>query len=59
MAGDFNVPIGTRQGAYMSKDDLLNCSMLLQRTTLVAGDFVKTLEKIKAGDFAYLDPRTQ
>ena len=30
--------------------------MLLQRTTLVAGDFVKTLEKIKAGDFAYLDP---
>jgi DNA adenine methylase len=56
VAGDFNVPIGTRQGEYMSKDDLLNCSTLLQSTTLVAGDFVDTLEKVRAGDFVYLDP---
>lgn len=54
--GDFNVPMGTRQGGYISKDDLLNCSMLLQGTTLVVGDFVKTLEKVRAGDFVYLDP---
>jgi len=54
--GRFNVPMGTRLGEYFSKDDLLNCSKLLQRATLVAGDFVKTLERVKAGDFVYLDP---
>ncbi len=54
--GKFNVPMGIRLGEYFSKDDLLNCSKLLQRTTLVAGDFVKTLEQVKADDFVYLDP---
>jgi DNA adenine methylase len=54
--GDFNVPMGTRQGAYISKDDFLNCSLLLQNATLVVGDFVKTLEKVRPGDFVYLDP---
>lgn len=54
--GQFNVPMGKRPGAYFSKDDLLHCSRLLERTTLVAGDFVKTLECVRAGDFVYLDP---
>lgn len=54
--GGFNVPMGKRPGAYFSKDDLINCSKLLQRATLVAGDFTKTLERVKAGDFVYLDP---
>jgi DNA adenine methylase len=56
MNGEFNVPMGTRLGEYFGKDDLLNCSKLLQRTTLVAGDFAKTLDRVKAGDFVYLDP---
>ncbi len=56
MNGEFNVPMGTRLGEYFSKDDLVGCSKLLQTTTLVAGDFVKTLERVKAGDFVYLDP---
>lgn len=56
MDGQFNVPMGTRLGAYFSKDDLVACSKLLRRTTLVAGDFAKTLEQVKAGDFVYLDP---
>jgi len=56
MNGEFNVPMGTRPGEYFSKDDLLGCSELLRRTSLVAGDFVKTLEQVKAGDFVYLDP---
>lgn len=56
MEGAFNVPMGSRTGEYFSKDDLIDCSKLLQRTTLVAGDFVKTLEGVKAGDFVYLDP---
>jgi DNA adenine methylase len=56
LRGDFNVPMGTRQGAYISKDDFLTCSRLLQNATLVVGDFAKTLEKVRAGDFVYLDP---
>jgi DNA adenine methylase len=56
MAGEFNVPMGTRLGEYFSKDDLVSCSKLLQRATLIAGDFVKTLERVEAGDFVYLDP---
>lgn len=54
--GHFNVPMGKRPGAYFSKDDLVQCAQLLKRTTLVAGDFSKTLEKVKQGDFVYLDP---
>jgi DNA adenine methylase len=54
--GHFNVPMGQRPGAYFSKEDLIDCSMLLQRATLVAGDFASTLERVKAGDFVYLDP---
>ncbi len=56
MNGDFNVPMGKRPGEYFSKEDLLHCSKLLRRTTLVAGDFEKTLERVEAGDFVYLDP---
>jgi DNA adenine methylase len=56
MDGEFNVPMGTRLGEYFSKEDLLACSKLLQGTTLVTGDFVKTLQRVKAGDFVYLDP---
>ncbi|MBI2898590.1 MAG: Dam family site-specific DNA-(adenine-N6)-methyltransferase [Planctomycetes bacterium] len=54
--GEFNVPIGVRPGEYFSKEDLILCASLLKRAKLVAGDFAKTLEHVKAGDFVYLDP---
>lgn len=54
--GEFNVPIGVRPGAYFSKEDFLLCARLLERATLVAGDFEKTLEHVQEGDFVYLDP---
>jgi DNA adenine methylase len=54
--GDFNVPMGTRLGAYLSKNDLLHCAELLQRATLISGDFTKTLKTVREGDFVYLDP---
>ena len=54
--GDFNVPMGDRVGAYFTKSDLMNCSNLLKRATLVEGDFLKTLNRVTAGDFVYLDP---
>lgn len=54
--GDFNVPIGRHPGAYFAEDDLLRCSQQLRRATLIAGDFSKPLQRVKAGDFVYLDP---
>ncbi len=55
-SGDFNVPMGTKPGAYFSKADLLLCSSLLKRTKLIAGDFERTLQHVQSGDFVYLDP---
>ena len=44
--GKFNVPEGTRLGTYFSQDDLLSCSELLRKATLIEGDFVKTLKRV-------------
>jgi DNA adenine methylase len=55
-SGDFNVPMGREPGAYFSKADLLLCSSLLKRAKLIAGDFERTLQHVRAGDFVYLDP---
>jgi DNA adenine methylase len=54
--GAFNVPIGTKQGAYFSRSDLRACSDMLKRTKLVAADFERTLQHVRKGDFVYLDP---
>jgi DNA adenine methylase len=56
MRGEFNVPMGKGSGEYFTREDLLNCSDALQRTVLVVGDFERTLKRVKAGDFVYLDP---
>jgi DNA adenine methylase len=55
-AGQFNVPMGSKLSAYISKDDLSRCSKMLKDTKLVAGDFVDTLAHVQAGNFVYLDP---
>jgi DNA adenine methylase len=55
-SGKFNVPMGKMPGSYFSLDDLNKCSKLLKKTKLVAGDFIKTLENIRPGDFIYMDP---
>ena len=54
--GQFNVPMGSKLSAYFFKEDLFRCSTLLQNTTLIAGDFTKTLQEVRAGNFVYLDP---
>jgi len=48
--------MGKRPGEYFSRDDLIQCSQLLQRASLLAGDFAATLARVKSGDFVYLDP---
>ena len=54
--GHFNVPMGTKPGRYFSRAELKQCSALLRRAKLVAGDFTKTIEHVKSGNLVYLDP---
>jgi DNA adenine methylase len=54
--GEFNVPLGTRPGAYFTRSDLVLCSSLLRRAQLINGDFSRTLKHVQSGDFVYVDP---
>lgn len=56
-AGQFNVPYGGDKSSKIPSDDLLRrCSLCLQKAKLVAGSFDVTLERVKPGDFVYMDP---
>ncbi|MBX9824644.1 MAG: Dam family site-specific DNA-(adenine-N6)-methyltransferase [Xanthobacteraceae bacterium] len=54
--GQFNVPMGRKQGTYIQRDELARCSAMLKNVTLVSGDFTDTLAHVKPGNFVYLDP---
>lgn len=57
-SGKFNVPYAPqRRGEYPKVEDLEDCSLLLQRAEIHAGDFVQIVSQVvKKGDFVYLDP---
>lgn len=54
--GKFNVPLGSRFYKLPSRQELKEASLLLNRATMLCGDFEKTLSKCREGDFVYLDP---
>lgn len=55
--GQFNVPYGAyRSGALPSSDTLRSSAASLKKTIIITGSFEKTLQKVKSGDFVYLDP---
>src|SRR5216683_17251 len=55
--GGFNVPYGGRgSGSLPSPEALQRASRLLKRATLINGDFEKVLDRVKPGDFVYMDP---
>lgn len=55
--GEFNVPFGGYKcGPIPSADSLRLTALFLRRARLISGSFDRTLERIKAGDFVYLDP---
>jgi DNA adenine methylase len=56
-SGNFNVPFGSGQtGKSVSAEDLRSAARLLERATLIYGDFEKTADWARPGDFVYLDP---
>jgi len=53
----FNVPYGARKSGRLPGVELLeNCSALLSKAELVAGDFEEVLALVGPEDFVYLDP---
>jgi len=57
LSGGFNVPFGgARSGNVASESELGSAASLLRRASLKIGDFEKTLEHVRPGDFVYMDP---
>jgi len=55
--GDFNVPMGDRLPRKLWDPEELNAAARqLRRAKLVNADFETTLGRLKAGDFAFVDP---
>lgn len=55
--GGFNVPYGApRNDNVPSLQQLKLCSAALSRAAIVHADFRKTLARVRAGDFVYIDP---
>lgn len=56
-SGQFNVPFGRyKTPNFADNDNILACSKLLQKTTILNGDFEIIKSYIKKGDFVYFDP---
>lgn len=55
--GDFNVPYGWKASpVFPDLSQLRGASILLKRAKLKATTYDKTLDRVKKGDFVYLDP---
>lgn len=56
LAGNFNVPIGTKTAVVMEADDFAASSALLRRAELLVSDFEVVINQAEAGDFVFADP---
>jgi len=54
--GHFNVPIGTKTNVFLSNDDFLAVSNILQSTDLRCSDFEEIVDEAQKDDFIYIDP---
>ena len=56
-SGQNNVPFGRyKNPKIVDEENIMNCSNLLQKTTIASGDFTNIKEFIKKEDFIYFDP---
>jgi DNA adenine methylase len=54
--GEFNVPYGKGNGAFLNEDKILKASLSLQNAHINWGDFSNNRNYIKEGDLVFLDP---
>jgi DNA adenine methylase len=55
-SGAFNVPRGIKTGRVPSELEFYRAAMALRSADIVDGDFERSLQDIRRGDFVYLDP---
>lgn len=55
-AGEFNVPIGIRTGEIPPERHFYRCALALRGVNFVVGDFQRSVDLARRGDFVYLDP---
>lgn len=56
LAGQFNVPYGSKPKQGIDECTFISASILLRTAKLVVADFGGICKKAKSGDFVYLDP---
>jgi DNA adenine methylase len=54
-SGKFNVPYGEK-GSIPQRETFRKASYVLRKAELINADFETTLERVRKGDFVYLDP---
>ncbi len=54
--GEFNVPMGTKTQVQFPEGTLADLSKQLKNADLVPRDFEDTLNKVRQGDFVFVDP---
>ncbi|SFJ23076.1 DNA adenine methylase [Myroides guanonis] len=54
--GEYNVPYGHRLNHQFDYDNLRKISCILSGIDIKESDFVDSIEKVKEGDFVFLDP---
>lgn len=55
-AGQFNVPIGTKDTVLLDTDDFYAASIRLNSAELVCCDFEETIDRAEPNDFLFVDP---
>ncbi|MFI3300729.1 MAG: DNA adenine methylase [Candidatus Gastranaerophilales bacterium] len=57
LQGQFNVPFGNyKNPRVIDRENLYNCSNLLQKTEIKNADFTDILKHVQKNDFVYFDP---
>lgn len=56
LAGEFNVPRGTKQTVVFPGEDFSSLSKILKSAEFICCDFERSIERAKKGDFLFVDP---
>jgi len=56
LAGEFNVPKGTKKAVLLETDDFPGAAKLLKKAELRHADFESIIDEAKEGDFVFADP---
>ena len=56
LAGEFNVPKGTKTAVLLDTDNFAAAASLLRRAQLLESDFEPIIDQAKAGDLVFADP---